>query len=80
MGRPTGACSRMATGASPCLREIGGILYVNDGDWVESCTAVIEHHDGRLEIIDWTRRASVANVEVAMPAAGAWTRSAGAPA
>lgn len=31
-----------------------GIDYVNTGDWVESCTLVAEHHDGRLEIIRWT--------------------------
>jgi UDP-2,3-diacylglucosamine pyrophosphatase LpxH len=31
-----------------------GIRYVNCGDWVESCTAVAEHHDGRFEIIDWS--------------------------
>lgn len=35
-----------------------GITYVNTGDWVESCTAVAEHHDGRLEIIRWTRPAA----------------------
>jgi UDP-2,3-diacylglucosamine pyrophosphatase LpxH len=35
------------------MRDIDGIAYVNDGDWVESCTAVVEHLDGRLEIIDW---------------------------
>jgi 4-hydroxy-3-methylbut-2-enyl diphosphate reductase IspH len=35
------------------LREIDGILYANDGDWVESLTALAEHVDGRLEIIDW---------------------------
>jgi len=35
------------------LREIGGILYCNSGDWVESCTALVEHFDGRLELIDW---------------------------
>ncbi len=35
------------------MREIGGVLYLNDGDWVESCTALVEHHDGRLELIDW---------------------------
>ena len=29
------------------------MLYLNDGDWVESCTALVEHHDGRLELIDW---------------------------
>jgi len=37
-----------------------GIRYVNCGDWVESCTAVGEHADGRLEIITWTDEASAA--------------------
>lgn len=31
---------------------IDGIEYVNCGDWVESCTALVEHDDGRLEILD----------------------------
>jgi UDP-2,3-diacylglucosamine pyrophosphatase LpxH len=31
-----------------------GVTYVNCGDWVESCTAIAEHQDGRLEIIRWT--------------------------
>jgi UDP-2,3-diacylglucosamine pyrophosphatase LpxH len=35
------------------MREVHGVLYINDGDWVESCTALVEHHDGRLELIDW---------------------------
>ena len=35
------------------LREIDGIVYANDGDWVESLTALAEHADGRLEILDW---------------------------
>jgi len=39
------------------LREIDGIVYANDGDWVESLTALVEHADGRLEIIDWSERA-----------------------
>ena len=34
------------------IRNVDGILYCNDGDWVESLTALVEHHDGRLEIID----------------------------
>jgi len=34
------------------IRLVEGILYCNDGDWVESLTAIVEHHDGRLEIID----------------------------
>jgi UDP-2,3-diacylglucosamine pyrophosphatase LpxH len=35
------------------IREVDGIIYMNDGDWVESCTALVEHHDGRMELLDW---------------------------
>jgi UDP-2,3-diacylglucosamine pyrophosphatase LpxH len=35
------------------IRRFGAVLYCNDGDWVESCTALVEHGDGRLEILDW---------------------------
>jgi hypothetical protein len=35
------------------LRKISDILYCNSGDWVESCTALVEHFDGRLEILHW---------------------------
>ena len=35
------------------MREVDGIAYVNCGDWVDSCTAIVEHHDGRLELIEW---------------------------
>jgi len=38
------------------MREIDGVLYANDGDWVESLTALVEHADGRLEIVDWSLR------------------------
>ena len=38
------------------IRNDDGLIYVNCGDWVESCTAVVEHFDGRLEIIDWVKR------------------------
>lgn len=37
----------------PEMRMVGGVRYINDGDWVESCTALVEHHDGRLELLDW---------------------------
>ena len=37
------------------IKNINGIVYMNDGDWVESCTALVEHHDGRWEIITWTK-------------------------
>lgn len=36
------------------MRDIDGVLYCNDGDWVESLTALVEHHDGRLELVDWS--------------------------
>ena len=42
------------------IRDIGGVHYINDGDWVESCTAAIEHHDGRMEIVDWGQRVAAA--------------------
>lgn len=34
-------------------RQFGDIAYYNDGDWVEGCTALVEHHDGRMEILHW---------------------------
>lgn len=37
------------------IREINGILYCNDGDWVESCTALIEEWDGSLRIVQWMK-------------------------
>lgn len=37
------------------MRDIDGLLYCNDGDWVESCTALVEHADGRLEILEWAQ-------------------------
>jgi UDP-2,3-diacylglucosamine pyrophosphatase LpxH len=41
------------------MREIDGILYCNDGDWVESQTALVEHLDGRLELIHWATQTEV---------------------
>ena len=35
------------------IRDEHGIRYMNCGDWVESCTALAEHEDGRFEIITW---------------------------
>jgi UDP-2,3-diacylglucosamine pyrophosphatase LpxH len=35
------------------IRPIGDVIYYNDGDWVEICTALVELADGRMEIIDW---------------------------
>jgi UDP-2,3-diacylglucosamine pyrophosphatase LpxH len=45
------------------LREVHGVLYANDGDWVESCTALVEHFDGRLEILQWAKLRSWSMIE-----------------
>jgi UDP-2,3-diacylglucosamine pyrophosphatase LpxH len=37
------------------IKNIDGIVYMNDGDWQESCTALVEHWDGTWEIITWTQ-------------------------
>jgi len=37
----------------PMIREIDGLIYANCGDWVDSCSAIVEHVDGRLELIVW---------------------------
>jgi UDP-2,3-diacylglucosamine pyrophosphatase LpxH len=34
-------------------RRIGNVDYYNDGDWVEGCTALVEHFDGRMEVLYW---------------------------
>ena len=38
------------------MEDVGGIHYINTGDWVESCTAIAEHHDGTFELIEWGTR------------------------
>lgn len=54
------------------MRQIEDILYINDGDWVESCTALVEHMDGRMEILEWAklRSWSVVREARALPEAG----------
>lgn len=38
------------------IRETDASHYINCGDWVESCTAVVEHLDGRLAVVDWAKQ------------------------
>jgi UDP-2,3-diacylglucosamine pyrophosphatase LpxH len=45
------------------MRDVNGIVYCNDGDWVESCTALVEHHDGSLEILHWLEIARLSFAE-----------------
>lgn len=55
------------------MRRVGGVLYLNDGDWVESCTALVEHGDGRLELLDW---AAMNNLSFFAPPSAAAARAA----
>jgi UDP-2,3-diacylglucosamine pyrophosphatase LpxH len=52
------------------IRMIDGLLYCNDGDWVESLTALVEHPDGRLELIEWAgqERAVAPSISTALQA------------
>jgi len=45
------------------LHDEFGITYANCGDWVESCTALVEHHDGHMEIVHWAGASETAPVE-----------------
>jgi UDP-2,3-diacylglucosamine pyrophosphatase LpxH len=53
------------------IRRFGDVLYLNDGDWVESCTAVVERPNGSLEIIRWAdgRRENRPTAAAPMPVA-----------
>ena len=45
------------------VREVDGILYCNDGDWVESLTALVETFEGEIKLVHWrTRVASPLNL------------------
>jgi UDP-2,3-diacylglucosamine pyrophosphatase LpxH len=49
------------------LESFDEISYVNTGDWVESCTAVVEHFDGRMEIVRWAQGRVAAKPERFVP-------------
>jgi UDP-2,3-diacylglucosamine pyrophosphatase LpxH len=44
---------------SATIKDVSGLLYVNCGDWVDSCTAIVEHFDGQLELIEWRHNANL---------------------
>jgi UDP-2,3-diacylglucosamine pyrophosphatase LpxH len=53
-------------------RRIGEIRYLNCGDWVDTCSAVVEHHDGRIEVVKWGVHGAVAVAPLpALPARSA---------
>jgi UDP-2,3-diacylglucosamine pyrophosphatase LpxH len=60
------------------MRRIGPILYLNDGDWVESCTALVEDAHGHLEILRWASTSPAS--DVARASAGAQGEAIPVPA
>ena len=50
------------------IRMIGGVLYLNDGDWVESCSALVEDARGHMEILRWATPPHTGAVAVPAPA------------
>ena len=50
-------------------RRIGNVRYLNCGDWVDTCSAVVEHFDGRIEVVHWgVQGAAASPAPLALPA------------
>ena len=49
------------------IENLDGIRYINTGDWVESCTAVAEHHDGTMRLIAWSDKVAQMAPEIGIP-------------
>ena len=68
---------------SAALRRVDDVVYVNCGDWVDSCTAIVEHHDGTLELVRAWQPVAVAaapaTVQAAVSPAPALCVPAGTP-
>jgi UDP-2,3-diacylglucosamine pyrophosphatase LpxH len=54
------------------IRVIDDVLYCNDGDWVESCTALVEYFDGQLELIHWHGNQPVQTTRAASASVSGW--------
>lgn len=55
----------------PADRMIDNVRYLNCGDWVESCTALVEHEDGRIELIHWRQTIPMSRPPMMQPATSA---------
>lgn len=53
------------------IRTFDGIEYFNDGDWVEGCNALVEHFDGRMELLHWPEEVARREAELAAGRAAA---------
>jgi UDP-2,3-diacylglucosamine pyrophosphatase LpxH len=57
------------------VRNMDGLQYINCGDWVESCTAIVETHDGNLRVVHWKTKPPVQMAEIKVDAAVELTRA-----
>jgi UDP-2,3-diacylglucosamine pyrophosphatase LpxH len=53
---------------TPVMKQINGIVYYNCGDWVDNCTAIVEHLDGRMELVRSTPELRLVDVPAQPPA------------
>lgn len=49
------------------IRDFDGVAYYNDGDWVESCTALVERADGAMEILRWAEEVAARTAPTLVP-------------
>ena len=59
---------------SAAIKDIEGMTYINCGDWVDSCTGIVEHHDGRMELVNWIaepRQAADSHADLTLEAVNA---------
>ncbi len=45
----------------PAVKVVDGILYCNDGDWIQNCTALVDNSSGRIELLHWSETKKVIN-------------------
>jgi UDP-2,3-diacylglucosamine pyrophosphatase LpxH len=65
---------------SATIRDQGGITYINCGDWVDSCTAIIEHESGSMELVRWGGENEIMEQPPSVVAKSSPPRLRGAPA
>jgi hypothetical protein len=56
------------------FKDVDGLVYCNDGDWVESCTAFVEDRHGRLSLLEW--RPTAATIAASAVAISLWSDAA----
>ena len=49
---------------TPVIKRIEGLTYINCGDWVDSCTAIVEHFDGRMQLVRWMRPETAKHAQI----------------